>query len=302
LAQPADPLAWPTIADFVAPMFIFAIGLTFGLSYRKHKRLHGAKSAVGRTLTRYFALLGIGALITALHTAVNDFPSRWGVFEAIGVAGILLLIVIELPAYAKLAVATVFLTISQLFMTYTEAGTVALINHGGVVGTLAWGAMLIYSNCFADLFFKSKKRCWVLLLIFAVATAVSCRWIVPTKLTVSVSFVFFSVTVTAAGFLLTDFVCNLLARRKARSETNTAAEAEAKTKIPFDPLTWWGKNPLLLFLLGGIIIDFFIGILLPDFFWKEAPLWLAIPETLAIAALFTLIAWYLDKKKFFIKI
>jgi len=49
-----------TVADIVAPMFIVAIGLTFGLSYRSHLAHVGRRKAIWHFLTRYLALLGAG--------------------------------------------------------------------------------------------------------------------------------------------------------------------------------------------------------------------------------------------------
>src|SRR3972149_430728 len=73
LADVANIPAWlkhaPDIGltpiDLIAPLFIFAIGLTYGSSYRRRRDRDG----LGRTgcyfLRRFLALIGIGAIILA---------------------------------------------------------------------------------------------------------------------------------------------------------------------------------------------------------------------------------------------
>ncbi len=81
-----------TVADVVAPSFIFAIALTYKPSFEK--RFAQSKSgAYKHFLTRYLALVGIGAILTAGGTSVADRPSSWGVLQAIGVAGVICVLV-----------------------------------------------------------------------------------------------------------------------------------------------------------------------------------------------------------------
>jgi predicted acyltransferase len=54
-----------TVADVIAPMFIVAVGFTAGLSYRRRKERQGTAAALGGMAVRYFAILGIGAVISA---------------------------------------------------------------------------------------------------------------------------------------------------------------------------------------------------------------------------------------------
>ena len=54
-----------TITDLVAPLFIFVIGLTYRLSAQKRLLVDGAWKMVLHFINRFFAILGIGAVLGA---------------------------------------------------------------------------------------------------------------------------------------------------------------------------------------------------------------------------------------------
>jgi len=54
-----------TAADLIAPLFIFAIGLTYGPSFERGVQRDGFGKTAGRFAGRYLAILGVGALIRA---------------------------------------------------------------------------------------------------------------------------------------------------------------------------------------------------------------------------------------------
>ena len=51
-----------TIADIIAPAFIFAIGLTFTLSFTKWQKLYGTKYAIVHYLERALSIIGLVSL------------------------------------------------------------------------------------------------------------------------------------------------------------------------------------------------------------------------------------------------
>jgi len=89
-----------TFPDLVAPLFIFAIGLTFGMSFHRRLEHEGAFNTYSHFFTRYLAILGLGAAISACETAIGENTSGidWGVLQTIGMAGLATLAVIKLPA------------------------------------------------------------------------------------------------------------------------------------------------------------------------------------------------------------
>jgi predicted acyltransferase len=89
-----------TVIDLIAPFFIFAIGLTYGLSFHRRLERDGALAAYSHFFVRFLTIVGLGAVISAGETALGDNPSGvdWGVLQAIGMAGLITLIVISLPS------------------------------------------------------------------------------------------------------------------------------------------------------------------------------------------------------------
>ena len=87
------PDAGFTIIDLVAPMFVFAIGLTYVPSAKRRLAREGAWKMTQHFVTRFFAILGIGALLSAGEIAleVDGQTINWGVLQAIGVAGLVTL-------------------------------------------------------------------------------------------------------------------------------------------------------------------------------------------------------------------
>ena len=87
-----------TVTDLVASLFIFAIGLTYGSSFRRRLLREGANKTYQHFIIRWAALIGIGALFSAGEIAVVGEPSvNWGVLQAIGVAGMVTLPFLRLP-------------------------------------------------------------------------------------------------------------------------------------------------------------------------------------------------------------
>ena len=82
-----------TIADLVAPAFMFAIGLSYGSSYRRRIERDGRRKTLGHFLRRSLSLIGIGTLISAgeILTGATGRVPDWDVLQAIGVAGLLTL-------------------------------------------------------------------------------------------------------------------------------------------------------------------------------------------------------------------
>ena len=60
-----------TIADIIAPAFMFAIGLTFIPSYMRRKEKYGKKQAIINLINRYLILVGIGVLFCSVNSLLD---------------------------------------------------------------------------------------------------------------------------------------------------------------------------------------------------------------------------------------
>jgi predicted acyltransferase len=276
-----------TVIDLIAPFFIFAISLTYGLSFRRRVERDGTFSTYNQFFTRYVAIIGLGALISAGETATGNNPSGidWGVLQAIGVAGLLTLVVIRLRPIYRLAIGLGCLVIYQLVLDHFLLDLTLRSPHGGLFGSLSWGTMMILGTVLADLFHEPgrgrKLFPWVSLVVLLVGIGVA--FLSPiSKHRVSSSYVLVSLGASALVFL----IFHVLA----------------------DHFQWhgrfllvWGKNPLVLYFLHYLIIGVFYMPGIP-FLYAQAPLWLILLEMIVLIGGISLVAYWLEKHKWFISL
>jgi len=273
-----------TLIDLIAPMFIFAIGLTFGISFRRRLARDGAWRAYEHFITRNLALIGLGALLTMGGNLTGIYKSTvpWGLLQAIGAAGLLTLPVIRLRAGWRWAIGLALLAFYQFMLDRFWLDQVSTAVHNGPWGALGWAALLIMATALADLFFDEAKGRraypWVALLVTAAGLALA--FLVPvSKNRASASYILLSLGLSALVF----YGFHLL-----------------NTRINFrsQVLSDWGMNPLILYLLHGILIGVFLLPAVPELY-VEAPLWLAALETAAILGVLSLVARYLRIRGWF---
>jgi predicted acyltransferase len=273
-----------TVIDLIAPFFIFAIGMTFGVSFRRRLARDGAGKTVDHFLRRFLALIGIGALLSAgeYYLGISTAPVQWGVLQAIGVAGLLAMPLLNLPKIWRWGVGLALLGGYQVVLDLTWKASVLSSPHGGLPGALSWAAMLILATALADLYFESKAggRRYQLaaagVLVFGIALAFS----VPvSKNRVSASYVLISLG--TAGLLFAGF--DLLVERLG-------------VRLP--GLSSWGRNPLLLYLCHDLLLGVFVLPGLPSWY-AQAPAWLVALQGLGLLAALTLIALALDRKRWY---
>jgi predicted acyltransferase len=273
-----------TIIDLIAPMFIFAIGLTFGISFRRRLARDGAWRAYEHFITRNLALIGLGALLTLGGNLSGIYTTTvpWGLLQAIGAAGLLTLLVIRLPAGWRWAVGLALLAFYQFMLDRFWLDQVSTAVHNGPWGALGWGALLIMTTALADLFFDEPKGRraypWVALLVTAAGLALA--FLIPvSKNRASASYLLLSLGLSALVF----YGFHLLNTRLGfRSQV----------------LSDWGMNPLILYLLHGVLIGVFLLPAVPGLY-VEAPLWLAALEVGAIVVALSLVARYLRIRGWF---
>lgn len=164
----ADDVGYPVI-DLVAPLFIFAIGLTYGFSFRKRITRDGAWKTYQHFLTRYLALLGIGYLIALVWELSGIQPPsvNWGLLQALGAAGLIALPLIRLSPTWRGVVGLGMLAVYQFLLDRFWLQEVLIAPHNGPWGALSWGAMLILATATADLYHDQRNRQWILPLLSA---------------------------------------------------------------------------------------------------------------------------------------
>ncbi len=264
-----------TIVDVGAPCFVFAIGLTYGRSFRRRAG-RGLRAAYGHFLLRYLALVGVGAILSSGGTQVAGEPSDWGVLQALGVAGLVCLPFIRLGTTMRFVIGAVLLLGYQALLDVGALDAVRASVQGGLIGGLSWGALLILSTAVADLW-RRGTRPMVLCCAALTCVAIVAALVVPvSKTRVSLSYVLVSLAVAAVGFLLIDLLSRALPGRAG-------------------VVTWWGQNALVLYLLHLLLLGL---VVLPEASWwyVDASAWLAGLQLLAILGILTWAAWWLHRR------
>jgi predicted acyltransferase len=229
-----------TVADLVAPAFIFAIGLTYGMSFGRRAAREGLGQTYYHFIARFLAIAGIGAIFTAGAALVAPGEARgaWSVLQAIGVAGLITLALVRTGTLARLLAGLGLLVAYQLVLDRFWLSQVLSSSHGGLQASLGWGAMLLISTALADLFHRAQRGRSVYAAASAALLAVgvlASLVFAVSKNRVSLSYVLISVAISALVFLAFD----VFSRRFA-------------LRLPL--LRWWGRNPLLLYVIHILLL------------------------------------------------
>jgi len=274
-----------TIVDLIAPFFIFAMGLTYGISAELRRARDGVKNALWHFAVRFLALLGIGTLLAVVEKKVGLLPRgvvEFNVLSAIGIAGLITLPFIFLHPVVRAVAGVGILIIYQIQLTSHWLAVVQREQHGGFEGSLSWGAMLLCATVVADLFRHRKKRWGTALAVAICSAGAALANIVPiSKQLITASYVLISLG--ASGVVYAGFVL-----------------INDRMRISMPVLSAWGANALVLYLLHSILLGIFI---LPPWPWwyHQAPLWLAAIElVLFFAMLHAANRWMLRKNLVFV--
>ena len=270
-----------TVTDLIAPMFIFAIGLTFSLSFRRRAERDGLKRTYNHFFTRFLAILGMGAAISAGETAFGENLSGvdWGALQSIGIAGLVALAVIRLPSFYRWLTGLALLALYQFLLDCFLLPIVMRSPHGGLVGSFSWAAMLILATALADLFHDTRRgyKWYLWVTVFILAAGIALAFVSPvSKLRVSAAYVW--VSLGASSLIFATF--HWLSER-----------FQLKSRL----FVVWGKNPLVLYFLHFVLIGI---VFLPGIpvLYTEAPLWLVLLEIAGLLGALTAIAFWMERR------
>lgn len=269
-----------TVIDFVAPLFMFAIGLTMPGALRRRFEREGRQRAIEALLRRNLALIGLGALFSLGETSYGFNPKgvQWGVLQAIGAASLLgAPAMLWLKPLSRAGLALALLALWQVAVERFWLEPVLASPHGGLHGVLSWTALLLLASAVGDVLHRPPVVLGAgLVSVFA---GVGLAFVVPlSKHRVSAPYVL--ITLGAAVLL---FV------------------AVRALRLSRDALMTWGRNPLVLYCAHLVLLGAF---LVPDAAWwhREAPLWQAALQFLGYAGVLHLLARVLERQKVFVSL
>jgi predicted acyltransferase len=275
-----------TYVDLVAPFFVFAIGLTYHISYIRGLQKEGGLNTFFRFLRRYAAFIGIGFIGGSYHFYAEGILFGWNVLQSIGLAGIFTLLFIRFSRYWRLIIAILFTIVYQIVlnlplvvgdteMTISDYNLIDV--HGGFIGAFGYGLIMLYSTVVSDAIQTRKMEEFlisgVVFTVLGVMTHV--LWGIS-KERMTVPYVFISVGIACLCFYTLWVVYDKY-------------EWSKQTSRFFQPQ---GKNSFFLYILHGLIIG---------------DMWLILNESspfafiLLVAVLNVIVIWqiaaYMDKKK-----
>ncbi len=284
------------------------------------------KLAKGRARAKYYnvlgwyvAFVGVVGLVVAFVNAVMLVTGKtassfghWVVLQHIGFAGLIALPFALLEGkkghWLRLVCGTLMLALYAVFHEGDLANDLFASNRelidevadGGFIGGFAFGAMLILYLFFAEEF-KNRKRRYLPPLALCALGAVVAGVIAGVYLTLpetgsyagaissflpinkgseSPSYVLISGFISLVGFYIFELLNGV--------------------SLSFDPLAWWGKNPILLYCVEFAVIGA-LNVALEDTF-KAASTPVAAIIVLTVASALTLTAYLLNKKNILIKL
>ncbi|WP_187270531.1 heparan-alpha-glucosaminide N-acetyltransferase domain-containing protein [Lacisediminihabitans profunda] len=270
-----------TVADMVAAAFVFLIGVNYGPSFARQLR-QGAVASYRHFLVRYVALFGIGAILAVGATNVAGIATDWGVLEAIGVAGLVCLALIRLPAWARFVIGFLMLCGYQYLLDSSMLAAVLHSVHGGPVGALSWAALLVLSTAVADVWRKRRGPFAICCAALVVAAAISVLIVPVSKNRVSLSYVLVTLAISTLIFTAVEL--------GSRVTSNRAGF-----------FCWWGENPLVLYLLHLLLLAI---VVLPGVEWwyAGATVGLVALQLVVILTIMSVIAWGMHRRRFRIRL
>ena len=271
-----------TPSDLGAPLFIFAIGLTFGISFSRRVERAGLSQAYGQFFKRYLLIFGAGALMSAVEYCYvnNPYWINWGILQTIGVAGLVTLAVIRLPTLYRALVGLSFLAAYQVLLDRFWLAGVLRWSMGGFYGSLSWATLLVLATVLADLYHHPGRgrKFYAPAVIVLLAAGVTLAYNVPvSEHRVTASYVLIGLGFSGLVFSLVDLLARYL-------------------RLDIHALVACGQNAFALYIIHYALIGILFLPGIPSLY-TDAPFWLVVTEISVLVTGIIAIAYWLERKK-----
>jgi predicted acyltransferase len=275
-----------TFANAIAPYFLFAVGMGLKLSLEKRIKIDGTRKAYWHAAKRYLILILIGIVVYGPDPVMD----MWDALVDIGFAGLITLPFIASGKIFRTAGAFVLLIIYQLLFIFTGYGEWTMPNSidGGPLGPISWASILVFGTIQMDYLKEEdrsgfiRKSLFLALPLLFIGLGLS--YLHPKEFwefsqrSMTVAYPIFASGLSVITFLAFYLVGDVW-----------------KLEIPH--LVVLGMNPLVIYIIQQVLIAFY-GDALP----KTAQWWQALLGFAVIYGICYLIARYLIRKGYFIKI
>ena len=275
-----------TFANAIAPFFVFAVGMGLRMSLVRRIEKTGTTKAYRHSIKRYLILILVGIVVYGPDPVMD----MWDALVDIGFAGLITLPFILKSKRTRILMAFFLLGVYQLLFIYTGYGawTMSKSIDGGPLGIISWASILVFGTIQMDYLknYKSKEfiKKSIILGIPLIILGLGLSFLKPMEIwEFSQRSMTIAYPIVASGISIITFAAFY------------AAADIWKLKIPH--LALLGINPLAIYILQQVLIEFY-GDALP----KSAMLWQAILGFVIVYGICYLIARYLHRNKYIIKL
>jgi len=266
-----------TFADLVAPLFMFILGIMYRKSFCKRIIEEGSLKTYFHFTKRYVILYILGVVGNLVIRKFVIF--RWGVLQAIGLSGIIVLPLMKSSRLIRLTSAVILLFLYQFSLITEMRKDILAFAHGGPTAAISWSTIILFASIAGDMIDFKKiiddvKKLFLFGIIFLSSGIILSNYIPVSKPQVNISYIILSVGLSALLLALFLLLNDL-----------------ALIKIP--TLGPMGRNPLLLYGFHYLLIaaGFF---LIP----VKSPVSIIFTGVLLICLLSYGFARYLEKSNF----
>jgi len=145
-----------TYVDLFGPFFLFALTMTFATSYHRRLEKIGKIRTYKHFLRRFSLYILIGFLIT-LEIEPSGITLRWGTLQMLGIAGIFLLLTINIRTKIKIILSFGLIIFHQIVNLQLFLPYIIGIPHGGIPGLLSWFSFALIASVLNEYFMKTKN-------------------------------------------------------------------------------------------------------------------------------------------------
>lgn len=269
------------IFDLVAPLFLFAVGLSYSLSFQKRSERDGKSSAILHVFKRGLLLILFGTVGDWM--VYRNFEFHWGTLEMIGLCGIVALPTLFLAPMKRVSLAIGLIVLWQTLLGWPGIPELLAVrtSMGGPVATLSWMSAVLIASAFSEWKITMKNSEYfsfalITILVLHMLFLGAGSLYTTNKSAVNAPYMFYSLQLALTAF----FVLYL---------------KELHGFKPLAILESLGKNALLLYMISGVVNKLALIALGTD---------ISLPQLLAVAIGQVLlnigIAFQLDRRKIYL--
>jgi predicted acyltransferase len=275
-----------TFANTIAPFFLIAVGMGFRMSLKNRINLFGRWNSYLNAIKRYLILIIIGVVLYG----PDPVCGMWDALVDIGFAGLITLPFILSKKWIRIVLAFLYLIIYQGLFAFTGYGewTMKYSIDGGPIGILSWASILFFGTALMDdlhelpqaAFIKRSLITGTILIILGYGLSI----LNPQELwQFSQRSMTMAYPLLAAGLSFVVFVFFYWIN-------------DIK-KIEIPQLTLLGMNPLIMYILQNVLIEYH-----GEYLNRNSAVWIALCGFMVIYLICFTVARYMHRNKLVVKI